>query len=150
MRPQRPPSRLLSRMLAGHSAPEARAAIATDAAEVRRYVEQNLLLGTMCLECYPSERAFSSVVSALRVAKLAAEATKKADLVRVIDGCEGPLRAILRRFEGGDIRATVFDLATLSAACQRVMDALGGFADTDLVLAYELDRVYRDRQRAAA
>ena len=74
MRPVRHPSRLISRLLNRHDTPKARAAIEANAATVRTYVEQNLLLGVMCLEAAPSDKAFASVVSALRVAKLAGEA----------------------------------------------------------------------------
>lgn len=142
------PSRLLARLI-GHDKREAEAlatAIAKDATEVRKYVEQNLLYGVSCLELAPSEHAFGSVVSALRVAKLSADATGKTDLVRVIDGCEGALKSILRRHEAGEMRATGLELVTLSGACRRVTEALPEFSDGDLVLAFELDRTYRKNQ----
>ena len=142
------PSRLLARLL---GQPDRTAQlIAENAAEVRKYVEQNLLLGAMCLESAPSEHAFASIVSALRVAKLASEATGKADLVRVIDGCEGALQAILRRHEAGAMRATGLELVTLSGACRLVTEALPEFENADLVLAFELDRTYRKNQKRAA
>lgn len=139
----RQPSRLLARLVTRHRAPEIAREIAADAGEVRRYIEQNLLLGRMCLEHAPSGKAFASIVSALRVAKLAAEAKGLPTLVRVIDGAEGPLQAILARHQAGTLRALNTELATLSAVCQVVLGEIDRFAAPDLVLAYQLDRRYR-------
>ena len=122
--------------------------ISKDAAAVRTYVRQNLLYGLMCLEHAPSDKAFSSVVSALRVTKCCSEALPTLhDLRRVVEGCEGPLAAILRRHEAGRMYALSLDLATLHGAASRVLEALHTIPDADLICAYELDALYR---RAAA
>lgn len=118
--------------------------VGKDAAEVRSYVRQNLLYGLMCLEHAPSDKAFGSVVSALRVAKCCTEADPALhDLQRVVEGCEGPLAAILRRHEAGRMYALSLDLTTLHSAASRVLEALHTIPDADLICAYELDALYR-------
>lgn len=118
--------------------------VGKDAAEVRSYVRQNLLYGLMCLEHAPSDKAFGSIVSALRVAKCCAETDPALhDLQRIVEGCEGPLAAILRRHEAGRMYALSLDLATLHGAASRVLDALHTIPDADLICAYELDALYR-------
>lgn len=118
--------------------------ISKDASAVRTYVRQNLLYGLMCLEHAPSEKSFGSVVSALRVAKCCAEIDPALhDLQRVVEGCEGPLGAILRRHEAGRMYALSLDLVTLHSATSRVLEALHTIPDSDLICAYELDALYR-------
>ena len=143
------PSSLLTRLVTRHRAPEITAEIADDAHQVRRYISENLLLGKMCIEFAPSDKAFASIVSALRIAKLAAEAKSLPTLVRVIDGAEGPLQAILARHQAGAMRALNTELATLAAVCQVVLEELDRFDAPDLVLAYQLDRLYREAARQA-
>lgn len=118
--------------------------VGKDAAEVRAYIRQNLLYGLMCLEHAPSDKAFGSVVSALRVAKCCAETDPALhDLQRIVEGCEGPLAAILRRHDAGQMYALSLDLATLHSAAGRVLEALRAIPDADLIFAYELDALYR-------
>lgn len=122
-----------------------------DGAAVRAYVRQNLLLGLMCMEVAPSDLAFASIVSALRVAKCCAEApgNEYPGLLRVIEGCEGPLATILRRGEAGAFYALHHERATLHAATTRVLDLLTTIPDPDLVCAYELDQLYRRAAKQA-
>lgn len=120
-----------------------------DGAEVRDYVEKNLLYGKMKMEVYPQPDAFASIVSTMRIAKLVAEANGNVSLVRVIDGCENPLQAILRRHEAGAMQAAPLELATIHAVATRILDELPHMSDAELVCAYQLDKQFRTAARMA-
>lgn len=108
-----------------------------DAAEVRQFITNNLLLGRMLLEAAPNQKGFDSICAALRTCYLIAEARKDESLKRVIAGCERPMVAILERYETtGEIMPLQLELATVVAVSNRALDALDDFDDSDLVIAH--------------
>jgi len=123
--------------------------IEIDGDEVRDYVEKNLLYGKMKMEAWPQPDAFASLVSTMRIAKLVAEANGNVSLVRVIDGCESPLQAILRRHEAGAMRADLLELATTPAVATRILEELQNMSSAELVCAYHGAKQYRMDSRAA-
>lgn len=143
-------SRRLPKIIRKHVSQAQAELIEADGDEVRDYIVKNLMYGRMCMEVSPSDEAFGSLVSALKIAKLVAESNAWPDMVRVIDGCEMPLQNILRRRNAGEMRAIGTELATISAACSRVLADLPRMANPDLVCAYYLDKNYRQAAREAS
>lgn len=108
-----------------------------DAAEVRQFITNNLLLGRMLLEAAPNQKGFDSICAAMRTCYLIADARGDKSLLRVIEGCERPMVAILERCEAhGEVKPLQLELATIVAASNRALDALDDFSDTDLVIAH--------------
>ena len=111
--------------------------IEQDAAEVRQFITNNLLLGRMLLEAAPNQKGFDSICAAMRTCYLIADARGDKSLLRVIEGCERPMVAILERCEAhGEVKPLQLELATIVAASNRALDALDDFSDTDLVIAH--------------
>ena len=111
--------------------------IEQDAAEVRRFITNNLLLGRMLLEAAPNQKGFDSICAAMRTCYLIAESRGDKTLMRVIEGCERPMVAILERFEAhGEVKPMQLELATIVAASNRALDDLEIFSDIDLVIAH--------------
>lgn len=118
-----------------------------DAAAVRRFVRQNMLFGVMAMQNSPSVRAYDSIVRALRVAKAAAYIEGLDDVVRVIDGCEGPLHAIHQRHDAGRLAMGHHEHITLRAVGQVVADAIDVMPDRAMIIAYETVEAERAEQR---
>ena len=121
-----------------------------DAAEVRRFITNNLLLGRMLLDAAPNQKGFDSICAAMRTCYLIADARGDKNLMRVIEGCERPMVAILERCEAlGEVKPLQLELATIVAASNRALDALDDFGDTDLVIAHSQWHADQMQARAA-
>ena len=121
-----------------------------DASEVRRFITNNLLLGRMLLEAAPNQKGFDSICAAMRTCYLIADARGDKSLMRVIEGCERPMVAILERFEEhGEVKPLQLELATIVATSNRVLDAMDDFSDTDLVIAHSQWHAEQMQARAA-
>ena len=111
--------------------------IEQDAAEVRRCITDNLLLGRLVLEEYPNKAGFDSICVALRTCYIVAELTNDESLMRVIAGCEKPMKAIMdREIKTGVLSMLPLERATIMATSERVLSDLDGFGDADLTMAY--------------
>lgn len=124
--------------------------IEQDAEEVRRCITNNLLLGRLVLEADPNKTGFDSICVALRTCYLVAEANNDESLMRVIAGCEKPMKAIMdREIKTGTLSMLPLERATIMATSERVLTDLDGFNDTDLVLAYSHFKAEQMAARAA-
>ena len=111
--------------------------IEQDAAEVRRCITGNLLLGRMILEEAPNKIGFDSICVALRTCYIVAELTNDESLMRVIAGCEKPMKAIMdREIKTGVLSMLPLERATIMATSERVLSDLDSFGDADLTMAY--------------
>lgn len=118
--------------------------IAAEAASVREFVSENLLLARMCMESgHISDRALGSLITGLRIVHTVADALKDARLCRIIDGADTPASQIVERFKGGVTQAQRMELAAISAAISASLAVLDELPDVPLVLAYELSREHR-------
>ena len=111
--------------------------IEQDAAAVRRCITDNLLLGRMILEEAPNKLGFDSICVALRTCYIAAEANNDESLMRVIAGCEKPMKAIMEReIKTGTLSMLPLERATIMATSERALTDMEGFDDTILTMAY--------------
>lgn len=123
--------------------------IAAEAANVREFVSENLLLARMCMESgHISDRALGSLITGLRIMHTVADALKDARLCRIIDGADTPASQIVARFKDGVTQAQRMELAAISAAISASLAVLDELPDVPLVLAYELSREHRRMAKA--